>query len=327
MLFISNSTGWKSGVLADGKGWENLVVVPGFEGVEYQYRTALLEGQALANYETAWTTAVADENSALDYSRNLENIQDPEEVDAWELGMKSQFGAFTLNANIFYMDFTDMQVTSNVINPITRESTLTKTNAGSATSQGLEVEGTLLVGDAGTLSGSFAYLDAKYDEYVTADVEYAAAGQYWNPCIDAGCSALDFSGNKMPYAPELQLQLSYKHDIELGNGNTLVPRITLTYFDDMYLDAANRGDRPAGFNMNAQDPGDRDIDMQPAYAKIDLGITYKGDNDKWSVDVFANNVTDEEIRTSNETQIDGGFRHASTWEEGRALGMRLNYNF
>lgn len=334
MAFISYSTGWKSGVLADGKSWEDLVVVPGFENVEYQYREAQTDNAVeLEQFETAWAMAVNNPDAQLDFSRNLENMQEPEEVSSLEIGIKSQFDRLTLNANIFFMDFQDMQVTSAVVHPITQESVMRKTNAGSATSQGLELEGTYLVGDNGTLSGSFSYLDASYDEFFTADDDYGAEmGRTWNTCAngvtpEGECvgGTFDFSGNQMPYAPEFQFQVSYKHEFQVGDNRLLVPRVSLTYFDDMYFNAANRGDRPADFDGAGGDGAVKDIDRQPAYGKLDLGLTYKSENDNWSIDFFAKNVTDEAIRTSTDAYIGGTNSVAATYEEGRAFGVRVSH--
>ena len=123
MVYLSYATGWKSGVLQDGMGYD----------------------------------ALDDGTGNLDFSRNNALLQDPEEVDSTELGFKTDFDNWRLSANIFYMDFTDMQVTGAVIDPVTGQSTLTNTNAGGATIQGLELEASVAVFDsAGRLDATFA---------------------------------------------------------------------------------------------------------------------------------------------------------------------------
>ena len=105
LLYLSHGTGWKSGVLQDGMGFAQL----------------------------------DDGTGNLDFSRNNALLQDPEEVESTELGVKTDFANWRLSANLFYMDFTDMQVTGAVIDPVTGQSTLTNTNAGGATIQGARV--------------------------------------------------------------------------------------------------------------------------------------------------------------------------------------------
>src|SRR5262245_9579863 len=129
LLYLSYATGWKSGVLQDGRGYSDLLTPSG----------------------------------DLDFSRNNSLLQKPEEVDSIELGVKTDFPTWRLSANAFYMSFTDMQVTGAVIDPVTGSSTLTNTNAGEATIQGLELEASAaLFEGAGRLDVTFAYLDATY---------------------------------------------------------------------------------------------------------------------------------------------------------------------
>ena len=298
LLFLSHSTGWKSGVLQDGFGYSDLV----------------------------------DGSGNLNFSLNNTLLQEPEEVESTELGIKAGLGNWRVNANIFYMDFSNMQVTGAVIDPVTGQSTLTNTNAGGATIQGLELEAnTALFGGAGQLSTTLAYLDATYDEFLGNESNFGdATGRQWNPCGlgvdpsgDCVGDVFDFAGNSLPYAPEYQLTLIYSHEFALGNGSSLVPRIRASYFDEYFLSWENRGDRPAG-TLSPTDPGEADFDRQPSYTRVDVSLTYYPPNQRWSVEAFLNNATDEAVKTeffccSNQT--------AYSWGPRRQGGLRLSYDF
>ena len=219
LLYLSHGTGWKSGVLQDGMGFAQL----------------------------------DDGTGNLDFSRNNALLQDPEEVESTELGVKTDFANWRVSANLFYMDFTNMQVTGAVIDPVTGQSTLTNTNAGGATIQGVEFESSVALFDgAGQLDFTFAYLDATYDEFLGNESNFGdARGRIWNPCglgvePSGACTGnvFDFAGNNLPYAPEYQATLIYAHTFELGNGAGVVPRIRVSYFDDQFLGWENRTDRP-----------------------------------------------------------------------------------
>ena len=193
LLYLSHGTGWKSGVLQDGMGFAQL----------------------------------DDGTGNLDFSRNNALLQDPEEVESTELGVKTDFANWRVSANLFYMDFTNMQVTGAVIDPVTGQSTLTNTNAGGATIQGVEFESSVALFDgAGQLDFTFAYLDATYDEFLGNESNFGdARGRIWNPCglgvePSGACTGnvFDFAGNNLPYAPEYQVTLIYAHTFELGNG-------------------------------------------------------------------------------------------------------------
>jgi len=298
LLFASYATGWKSGVLQDG------------------------------NNASATNT-----NENPDIASNNLLPQQPEENDSFELGIKSKLldGRMTFNANLFYMDYTDMQVTAAVINPVTGQSTLTNTNAGSATVKGLEFESQFLVGDNGTLGVTGSILDATYDEFLGQETNFNNQnGLQWNRCAfgqaaGGGCvgGVWDFSGNTLPNAPEFSLNLNYKHRIELANGGIVMPRIRVIYQDDTYLTQENRGDRAPG-TLSPTDPGESNFDIQEAFTKIDVSLKYTSPEARWSAEFYVNNLTDEGIK--QEIQI-GGVQTAFTWAPPRESGLRLRYEF
>lgn len=304
MAYLSYATGWKSGVLQDG-----------------------------LDANTDPTAGPINTNTNPNVAANSLLVQQPEENDSIELGVKSTLldGRMTLNANLFFMDYTDMQVTSAVIHPVTQQSTLIKTNAGSATIQGLEFTVNYAVTENGLLTLTGSLLDATYDDYVGQESNFNNDnGLIWNPCakgpdVGGGCidSAWDFSGNTLPNAPEVMLSLSYKHDFTLNNGATVTPRVRLSYQDDTYLTYENRGDRPAG-TYSLTDPGESDMDVQEAYTKIDASLSYASPDGNWNVEVYVNNLTDEEIK--QELNL-GGVQTFATWAPSRESGLRLSYSF
>lgn len=299
LLFLSYATGWKSGVLVDGNN-----------------------------------ASATNSNENPDIAGNSLLMQQPEENDSFEFGIKSTLldGRMIFNANLFLMDYTDMQVTAAVIDPVTQESTFTKTNAGAATIQGFEFESQYLVGENGALSFSGSFLDATYDEFLGSETNFNNVnGLQWNSCalgLDPGGDGCvegvwDFAGNTLPNAPEFAFSLGYKHRINFSDGGVLTPRIRVNYQDDTFLTQENRGNRAAGTN-DANDPGESDFDVQEAYAKVDLSIIYEDADQRWSAELYVNNATDEGIK--QEIQI-GGNQTAFTWAPARETGLRFSYNF
>lgn len=298
MTYLSYETGWKSGVLQDGKGYDDLVTPSG----------------------------------SLDFSRNNSLLQKPEEVDSIELGIKTDFSNWRLSANVFYMDFADMQVTGAVIDPVTGRSTLTNTNAGGATIKGLEVEASAgLFNGAGQLAATFAYLDATYDEFQGNEQNFGdARGRIWNNCAfgvepSGACvgNVFDFAGNNLPYAPEYQLTVQYSHEFPLPGGAAVVPRIRASYYDDMVLGWENRANRPAG-TLNATDPGEKDFGLQPAYTMVDAAIAFRSSTDQWSAEAFITNALDEAVKTE---AFYGTPQTFYTWGQRRQVGVRLAYKY
>jgi len=297
MLFLSYATGWKSGVLQDGQN-----------------------------------SSETNTNENPDVRGNSALIQQPEENSSIELGMKSSLldGRMTLNANLFLMDYSEMQVTSAVIDPITDSSTLMKTNAGSATIQGLEFTMHYAVSENGRLSLTGSMLDATYDDYDGQETNFNSDdGKNWNDCavgsVAGGCvdDLWDFSGNTLPNSPDLTLSLSYKHDFNFSDGTVLTPRVRLTYQDDTYLSHENRGSRPAG-TYSDSDPGESNFDIQEAYTKVDVSVGYASAAGQWSTELYVNNLTDESIK---QEMFIGGEQTAYTWAPPREAGIRFGYKF
>jgi iron complex outermembrane recepter protein len=298
LLYLSHGTGWKSGVLQDGMGYAQL----------------------------------DDGTGNLDFTRNNALLQDPEEVESTELGVKTDFANWRVSANLFYMDFTDMQVTGAVIDPVTGQSTLTNTNAGGATIQGLEFESSVALFDgAGQLDFTFAYLDATYDEFLGNESNFGdARGRIWNPCglgvePSGACTGnvFDFAGNNLPYAPEYQATLIYAHTFELGNGAGVVPRIRVSYFDDQFLGWENRTDRPAG-TLSPTDPGEQGFGVQPSYTMVDASLGYHAADDQWYAELFVTNATDESVKTE---AFYGQPITSYKWGEPQEYGFRFGYRY
>lgn len=102
-----------------------------------------------------------DERSARKSSRSF----DPEELSAYELGIKSDLlsDRLRLNAAVFHYGYDDMQVDQNIPPNIgvTRTS-----NAGKAKIDGAEIDLTALLMDELTLTASYGYLDADFEEFL-----------------------------------------------------------------------------------------------------------------------------------------------------------------
>lgn len=299
LLYVSYATGWKSGVLNDGNN-----------------------------------ASPTNSDANPDIAGNSLLLQQPEENDSLELGIKTTLmdNRMTLNANVFIMDYTDMQVSSVVIDPVTDSSTLIRTNAGSASISGLEFDSRLIVGENGLLSLSGSFLDATYDEFLGSEGNFDNAnGLIWNDCgvgedtVNGGCidGVWDFSGNTLPNAPERSVSISYKHEFGLASGGLLTPRIRLNYQSETFLTQENRGDRPAG-TLSATDLGESNFDTQDAYTQMDISLAYNSPDSEWSAEVYVNNATDEGVK--QELQI-GGEQTAYVWAPSRETGLRFTYNF
>lgn len=139
---------------------------------------------------------------------------DSEEVTTYEFSSKSDFGnGTTLNASIFYNDYTDYQALSG----------FTIVNVDEATTYGLELEATTWVTDNLELWGAIGLLRSEIDEYK---------------------NATSSEGNDLSSAPESNASIGFTQYI----GDDWSFGADVTYVGSFYSDLANTEGNKVGNN-------------------------------------------------------------------------------
>lgn len=182
---------------------------------------------------------------------------DEERARQYELGLKSQLfdDRVRLNLAAFYIDYTDLQVFQLVDG-----ASLVVSNAADATSQGFEAELEAVLSANWRLRGSYAYLDATYDNFINAD-------------------GSDYSGNRLTRSPKHSYNMALTYATQLTNGMRFSALAEYSYRSRIFFD-------PDNFPV----VGDSSVGLLNARVTLDL-------TDNWSVSAWANNLTDEVYRT------------------------------
>jgi iron complex outermembrane recepter protein len=117
---------------------------------------------------------------------------DPETVTNYEFGIKSTFWdrRVRFNADIFYMDYTDLQVVQTNAVCLCNQTD----NAARAKIKGIEAELDFMPVESLMLSLSGSYVDAKYEDFIES-------------------SGLDSSGNRLQRTPDTQLSAGIDYRI------------------------------------------------------------------------------------------------------------------
>jgi len=255
--------------------------------VLFEYKTGN-EGLLYAQYTQGFKSGVINIGS-------LNDVIDPEFVDAYEVGYKMPFadGRASLRAAAFYYDYTDLQV------GFVNESSVVETvNAASARNQGLELE--LLGRLTEDLSAEFSatYLDAEYTDFETGDYRQ-------------GFDIVNLKGNQLQNAPKYTVHaaLDYKHAV--SEQGSVVGRIEASYQDKVYFTEFNNDDA-----------------VQDAYGLLNLSGGYEGGDGRWSVTGWVRNLTDELIISNNiiTAPLYGSVRVGSLLPP-RTYGLTVAYNF
>lgn len=183
-------------------------------------------------------------------------IYDKEFLTSYEIGVKSLLfdSKLLFNANIYYMDIEDMQVTE-VISPKTE----IVTNAGEAHSQGIEIEAKYQLNNSLEVFASAGCNETKYDKYT--DNIFDMMGNK--------TGTADYKGKINPYSPKY----NYSIGVQYRNEHGCYARVDMNGYGKIYFDKANKYKRDA-------------------YEIVNTKIGYEAD--KYDLYLYAKNLFDTE---------------------------------
>jgi len=187
-----------------------------------------------------------------------------EEALGLELGMKSDLldGRARLNIALFRTEFDNLQVTS--WNGFGFE----VGNAAESISQGIEIDGSILLTESFTLSGSLSYLDSYYESYSAGPCTAVKQAQGMETC--------DLTGKSTAFAPEYSASLFLDYYTEVGESMEFKAQLNVNYKDDFFYDT--------------------DLDpnlMQEAHTKVNMRIAIADIDEAWEIALIGKNLTDE----------------------------------
>ncbi len=229
---------------------------------------------------------------------------DEERATGYEVGIKTRFAdnAATINVAAFDTKFDDMQVTT-----IVGAGQTVLSNAGAATTRGVEFDGAWAVTDWMTVGGSGAYLDAAYDEYssgpCTAD-QRALAGLAGVPCFQ------DLTGKTTAYAPEWTANLFTDMSFDVSSSFILRLRLDAGFTDEYFYDAD-------------LDPNTR----QSSFWRYGARVSLADAGDRWELSLLGKNLSNEKIAVwGTDVGMVPGSYFAFT-EMPRTVALQARYRF
>lgn len=234
-----------------------------------------------------------------------------QELDAFEIGIKQQFGAINYSVAAYYMDWLN-QTFFDLSLPAFAAVNL----PGDAEYTGIEFEWVAPLTDWFTFSGGFNYVDAEFADFGGAGSvanEVLAPGQnsLFNPSITPG-QQIDATGNSPRYIPATTGNLSFDVNFPIGRFGAYA-RADAIWNGDFYLD---------NFEYNQVD----------GYWRVNLraGLQF---NDSTRVELYGLNVTDDRSWLSAGGTTGVSFfspadrRGFGVLPQAREVGLRLIANF
>ena len=205
---------------------------------------------------------------AFFFNDALNPVIKPEEVDAYEIGLKTDLLDRHLRVNLaaFLYDYTNLQQQIYVNNAVTT------TNAAAARIKGVEFEVVARPVADLTLSVNGTYIDSNYKSYPAAP-SYPMA-----PDGSISSSPVDASGKKVTLSPEFSLQAAivYTYRASVGSFDSSA---TLNYRSKMYVDPNNDY-------------------LLPGRTLVGLSERWTSNDGNTNVTLWVQNLTDEEWDTS-----------------------------
>lgn len=202
------------------------------------------------------------------------NTYDPEKLIAYAAGIKSTLfdRKLRFNAEAFYWDYTNYQISSLGLldsppNPPGALSLIVR-NAGKAEIYGIETETVFAATPHDRFTLNLSYLHATFTNLVVA-------GQ-------PGQSTGDFSGNRLPHAPDWSGTIGYQHDFDLANGGQVTAAAQTHAESRQYL---------LYFYSNAPGPGTE----QKGYTMSSASLGYHAPDDLWHLSFYVKNIENRAV--------------------------------
>lgn len=245
-----------------------------------------------------------------------------ETIDAYEIGLKSEFMERTVRANLaaFYYDYTNLQFQASDFN----EFGSGVANIPASEIYGLEVELTMLLGDKFTLDAKVGYSESEVSqEYLAldnrlliedvflADGVTPAKEEIHGANRDVARFLQDLNGNELAKTPGLTSDITLAYDDQLASGGFVGASLQYTY----------RGEFQQRVFNNPE------VDDVDAYDIVNLRVSYDSADAVWGVDLMALNILDEDGINSAMTDVFGVNETGFQFVPPRQYTARLRYNF
>jgi iron complex outermembrane receptor protein len=223
-------------------------------------------------------------------------VYQPQEVTAYEIGSKNQFGPrLAVNVAAYYSDYDDLL--ANAYGTLTGTFFIYQTNAGAVTSKGIELEVESVPVSGLRLAGHAAFQNSRYGDFILPN-PFPRGG---DPSLPG--NLVNLSGNRVQHQPAVRWSTGATYDIDLRQWGTLSPSIRTYYSSE--------------FNVNDIVLGRDGVSIQDAYSKTDLRVTFNPRGKRFSVQAFVDNLEDDPVllrlERGGEDILQGAYAPPRTW--------------
>lgn len=218
----------------------------------------------------------------------------PERLDAYETGFKATLldRRVTFNGSGFYYNYKDVQTQQ-----IRADGSIGIINGASARVYGLDLDLSARISSAFSLNGSLEFLNARYRGFPVAPVSTPQGGV---PVVNG-----DVSGNHLPVASPFSATLGFNYEVDAMSGKIAFSGV-MNYSDGWFTEPDNKI-------------------RQGSFARINGAIKWKSGDERYSVSVWGQNLSNAKVR-GNATTLAFG-THVASFDPPRTYGFTLEYDF
>ncbi len=230
---------------------------------------------------------------------------DPEEVEAFEVGVKYQSRTFNVNLAGFFHRLKNGQFSLTRPIPVPPFFTSTLTNAAESEAYGAELELLWRPSRHFTLNASVAYLHSVFTNFFSKDpLDPALFGPGGASVPDQ-----DLSGNATRMSPRWSVNVFPAYEVDLSDGSTLTLASNLAYRGRQFHTEFN------------------DLRLsQGAYAMWDANILYRSPDRHYSLNLWVKNITDELVYAGS-FSVSTSRAIGGTLMPPRTYGITVGYAF
>jgi len=235
----------------------------------------------------------------------------PETVKAYELGLKTQLGG-RVRADVaaYHYDYSDLQVSAAVLDPVTHASLTNLQNAGVAEINGFEASIVAELAKGLSVNASTELMKAVVHQFSNAVLPLARTNL--PNCVAGGIPALtgnvtctiDVSGNDLIRAPRYTYSLGSTYATGLAGGD-LSLNVNAFFSGRYFADLSN-------------------VVEQPAYKVVNASATWRAPQGHLYFTVFGDNLTDQVYAVGH---LVSTFITASQAAKPRWYGVTVGYDF
>lgn len=191
---------------------------------------------------------------------------DPEVLDAFEVGFKSQFAdrKVQLNAAAYYYDYKDIQVQRVQLSGGQTQAVLE--NAASATLYGLDADVVIIPVRSLQLTAGVNISHSEYDSYPNASGLLVVNG-------GGVTTPLDLTGDRVLVAPDLTFNVGGSYELDVGPGSLL--------FTANYGYSSKFKHSPGEGNFNR------------GYGILNASLAFTDSSERFTLELFGQNLTNE----------------------------------